>query len=510
MSKARLDLPEPESPVNTTSWSRGNSTLTFFRLCSRAPRTTICGSELAARCFADDERAADFFFAADFFDAVADFLEDDAAVVALLRGAITPDTIGANTCSGTTGGDPSDGSAPTATVTVVNGTVDATARRFPTGVTMVRALAAARWLTWLWMAAVVFVAATRNVDDPLPGDPSGSDTAFRQPTVAWLCVLAVLAVCIFATASLRSRPDRLISPRFALVEGALALGLSVVDGWVFDPGHVFETSQSLATQYPLIAMATLGLTFGPWIAATIGTLIGPAELWAAHLNEFGPWSLRHTFSIVARSIFFAAAGALFGWFGNLLRRVEGEIADRRAKDEVANVLHDTVLQTLALVETRAADSDPDLARAARDADRDLRRFLFGAASRERHTLESRIRAAVERSTAHSDIAVTVNVIDDGCRASEHRQEALANAIGEAVTNAIKHAQADRIVVFAETDDDGEVFASVRDDGVGFDIEATSTGHGLAGSIAGRMRDAGGRSEIVSTPGGGTEVRLWTA
>lgn len=123
-------------------------------------------------------------------------------------------------------------------------------------------------------------------------------------------------------------------PTSAITEGALALILSVLDGWVFDPGHVFETSQSLATQYPLIAMATLGLTFGSWIAAVAGALVGPAELWATELNEFTGWSLRHTFSIIATSIFFAASGALFGWLGDLLRRVEGDIADRRARDEV--------------------------------------------------------------------------------------------------------------------------------------------------------------------------------
>jgi signal transduction histidine kinase len=174
------------------------------------------------------------------------------------------------------------------------------------------------------------------------------------------------------------------------------------------------------------------------------------------------------------------------------------------------VLHDTVLQTLALVEQRAASTDPTLALAARDADRDLRRFLFGAATKERHTLESRIRSTVERVTAHHDGAVTVNVLDDGCRVSPAAQTALAGAVGEAVTNAIKHAAAAHIVVFVETDDDGQVFASIRDDGTGFDHEHVDLGQGLDGSIRQRMIDVGGRSEITSTPGIGTEVRLWTS
>lgn len=359
------------------------------------------------------------------------------------------------------------------------------------------------------MLAVVGVASMRSVEDTMVDDPSGPDTAFRHPVVAWLCVVAVLAVCVVATVWVRRAPGRLISPRFAVTEFSLAVVLSVLDGWVFDPGHVFETSQSLATQYPLVAMATVGLTFGPWIGAALGTLVGPAEWWAARLNDFTDWSLRHTFSIIASSIFFAAAGALFGWLGKLLRRVERQIAQQRARDEVAAVLHDTVLQTLALVETRTGESDPSLASAARRADRDLRRFLFGASNLPADDLEGRVRHAVERSSRDHDITITLNVVDTGCEASIRAQEALAGAVGEAVTNAIKHARADGVVVYVETDDDGEVFATVRDDGVGFDPSTATTGRGIGGSIRARMEQIGGRTEIVSTPGRGTEVRVWT-
>jgi signal transduction histidine kinase len=374
---------------------------------------------------------------------------------------------------------------------------------------MLRALAAARWLTLVWMAGVVLVASTRSVGDPLINDTSGPETAFRHPVVAWMCVAAVLAMCIAATIAIRVAPHVLVTRAFAVAEVALALGISAIDGWVFDPGHVFETSQSLATQYPLIAMATAGLAFGPWIAAGLGALVGPAELWAAELNQFAPWSMRHWFSIVATSLFFAAAGGLFGWLSRLLRRVETQIADQRARDEVALVLHDTVLQTLALVETRTADHDPQLALAARTADRDLRRFLFGAAALPADDLAGRIRHAIERSTRDHDVDVTVNIVDLGCSAGRAAQEAVAGAVGEAVTNSIKHARATSIVVFAETDDDGEVFASVRDDGVGFDPSTVSRGQGLNGSITARMSGVGGRSELASTPGAGTEVRIWT-
>src|ERR1051325_10723783 len=46
VSKARLDLPEPLTPVITVSFPRGISTLTFLRLCTRAPLTLMTSSDI--------------------------------------------------------------------------------------------------------------------------------------------------------------------------------------------------------------------------------------------------------------------------------------------------------------------------------------------------------------------------------------------------------------------------------------------------------------------------------
>ncbi len=209
---------------------------------------------------------------------------------------------------------------------------------FPTAITIARALVAARWLVLLWMVGVVVVSSERD--------------AIEHPLVTWLCVAAVAAAAAWTTWAVRTEPVRLFATPFLVVEASLAIGLSVVDGWVFEPGHVFEVSQSLATQYPLIAVVSIGLARGPIVAGAFGLLIGPAEWAGAVLNEFDDWSARHVVSLVATSLFFAAAGAVFGWQAQLLRQAEADIADRRARDDVARVLHDTVLQTLALVERR--------------------------------------------------------------------------------------------------------------------------------------------------------------
>ncbi len=364
---------------------------------------------------------------------------------------------------------------------------------YPTALTILRAIVVGRWLAWTWMVGIVVF--TR-------------DELVRAPVLAWAAVLAVFALTATSTALLRRRPERLIHLPFVGTEILFAIGLNVVDGFVFEPGHVFGNTQSVATQWPLIAAATVGVAFGPMIAALVGTTIGPAELGGALANEHPRFTTGQVVSLVATSIFFAALGAVFGWQARLLKRVEAEIADRRARDEIGRVMHDTVLQTLALVERRVAASDPELAAAAREADVELRAFLFGSRAIERADLDARVRSVVERTRRGHTTPVTVSVIDDGCGLGSHEQDLVARAIGEAVANALEHAGASRIVVFVETDDHGHVFASVADDGRGFDPTAPRDGHGIDESIVARIESIGGRVSIGSTPEG-TEVCIWT-
>ncbi|MEJ7801020.1 MAG: hypothetical protein WKF60_10890, partial [Ilumatobacter sp.] len=353
---------------------------------------------------------------------------------------------------------------------------------FPTALTILKALVAARWLAWIWMAGIIAFSA---------------DVKVRHPVVGWIAVALTLGLTVSSTILLRRSPERLLHAPFVIADVGFAVGLSVLDGYVFEPLHVFATSQSIATQWPLLAMATVGVAYGPVVAGLSGVLIGPAEWAGAELNDFDAWGTPEVVSIVATSLFFAACGVVFGWQARLLKRVEGEIADRRARDEVGRILHDTVLQTLALVERRSADSDPELATAARQADQDLRAYLFGTVGRVVADLETRVRAEVERVRAGHDTPVTVSVLDDGCRLPDRHQELLARAIGEGVANALEHAVANRIVVYVETDDVGHVFASIDDDGVGFDPATPRTTHGIDESMLARIASIGGRVEITS-------------
>jgi signal transduction histidine kinase len=102
----------------------------------------------------------------------------------------------------------------------------------------------------------------------------------------------------------------------------------------------------------------------------------------------------------------------------------------------------------------------------------------------------------------------VVVAEDVPALSPEGLSAVAGAVGEALTNAGKHGAATRVTVYAEPSDDGGLFCSVKDDGGGYDTASVSDGVGLSGSVRGRMAEVGGRAEVASAPGFGTEVRLW--
>lgn len=358
--------------------------------------------------------------------------------------------------------------------------------------TLLRVLAAVRWLCWVWMAAVV----------------TFSGDALIEPVAAWLLVGISLAVAATATWAVRALPSLLLTRRWLIGEALLALTLSVADGWVFREGHVFVTSQDLGTEWGLVVVMSTALLAGPWVAAALGALFGPARLAAALLNHFDEFDRRHFVAALATTIFYGAAGAISGWLLLLLRRAEAEISHRRARDEVARVMHDTVLQTLALVERRASEIDPELAATARRADRELRSYLFDG-SAPAGSLRQAINDAIQPVVARFDRTPLVNVVDDEEWVDAVRFEAVARAVAEATANALEHSTAGRVVVYAETRERGSIFASVSDDGRGFDVSAPRTRHGIDESIIARMEAIGGGAAIRSGTDG-TEVTLWTA
>jgi signal transduction histidine kinase len=228
----------------------------------------------------------------------------------------------------------------------------------------------------------------------------------------------------------------------------------------------------------------------------------------ANGHTIGPYRGGAWFSILSTLLLYTLAGGVAGYMAELLRRAQDEVAASRARERIARTLHDGVLQTLAVIERRS--DDPQLARLAREQERELREFLFSGNGRHAgDDLGAQLRAAAGRYETAFPGRVDVVVAPDLPRLDAARVEALADAVGEALTNAGKHGAAGRVTVFAEpSDDGGGVVCSVHDDGRGFDLNELREGIGLSRSIRARMVEMGGQAVIESSPGAGTEVRLW--
>jgi signal transduction histidine kinase len=190
-----------------------------------------------------------------------------------------------------------------------------------------------------------------------------------------------------------------------------------------------------------------------------------------------------------------------------LTRIDRHQADQAREDErqrFAAHLHDSVLQTLALVQ-RQANDPVAVARLARRQEHALRAWMAGEAELSGETLSAALRAVVAGVEDEQDVTVEISVIGD--RRLDGAGEALVAAAREALRNAARHAGGAAVFVFAELSTDrAEVF--VRDEGRGFELEHVPTERrGIRDAIIGRMAAVGGRACVESVPGEGTEVAL---
>ncbi|CAN5805429.1 ATP-binding protein [soil metagenome] len=212
------------------------------------------------------------------------------------------------------------------------------------------------------------------------------------------------------------------------------------------------------------------------------------------------------------------------WVAGLWRDLGEERRQRirtQERAEVAAQIHDSVLQTLALIQ-RDPETPKRVAHLARQQERSLRRWLFadgppadpstvGDGALELAdlpappTFGARLRQAAEAVEDATGAAVELVVVGDA--AADARSDALVAAAREAMVNGAVHSGADAVSVFAEAGEQS-ISVFVRDRGRGFDQALVPADRqGLRESVVGRLARVGGRATVVSTPGEGTEVSL---
>lgn len=227
----------------------------------------------------------------------------------------------------------------------------------------------------------------------------------------------------------------------------------------------------LAANDALVALRDLGL-------ALIAAVVGVSML-------FGPWLWR---------------------LGEQLSSERRERIRQEERAELAAHLHDSVLQTLALIQ-RSAHEPKRMVALARRQERELRAWLFDAPTPTEAdlTLSAAVTAVAEEVEALH--AVTVEVVSVGDAPVDDRGRALIAAMREATVNAAKHSGSSAIDVYLEVDD-RDLVAFVRDRGDGFDLAAVPDDRqGIRSSIIDRIERHGGTARVHATPGHGTEVEL---
>ena len=385
----------------------------------------------------------------------------------------------------------------------------------------------------------------------LAGVAAGVAEHLGVPVLRVRAVFAVLAAfggagvlaygLLWAFAPLDRSQDGGVSPRERNQGlGLLLLGIGLVvafgfagglPGWLLWPLAVAAAGAAVVwreadeTRRHRLRAGAGALASGDGRGASVRVLAGVALVVGSFLallaSNASASDLR--FALVAVLAALLGAGLLtLPWWVRMARELHAERADRirsQERAEIAAHLHDSVLQTLALIQ-KQADSSREVRRLARGQERELREWLYGPSGYGRigagpdevdNAAESASTLSAELprlcGEVEDDFAIEVeHVVVGDCELGQ-RQQALLAAVKEALVNAAKHAGVREVSVFAEVEPE-QVSAYVRDRGAGFDPDAVGPDrHGLADSIRARVERNGGGVAVRSRPGEGTEVRM---
>ncbi|MGB7820314.1 MAG: ATP-binding protein, partial [Ornithinibacter sp.] len=327
-----------------------------------------------------------------------------------------------------------------------------------------------------------------------PGQPGGAGaTGLPDERRQWGGVLAVGAALVVLGAVLLtpsvggSMLGSVLLPLFAIAVGAIV-------AW----SNLDETQRSRwlgeGSGAGRAAWLRLGLGFalsagGILVLVTRGRSI--TVVWDALLAAT---------AVLVGALIIAAPWAARLWAD--LRREQVAAARATERADIAAHLHDSVLQTLALIQRQAGDA-PAVTRLARAQERELRSWLYAGPQGSQASL-----AAAVTEVAHEveDLqGVPIDLVVTGDRPHEPHGAALARAMREALLNAVRHGKAP-VTAYVEIGPTG-VSAFVRDRGEGFDLDAVPEDRlGVRQSILGRMERHGGTARVRRMENG-TEVEL---
>jgi signal transduction histidine kinase len=329
-----------------------------------------------------------------------------------------------------------------------------------------------------------------------------------EASVAWVLAASGVAVAVtIGTWFAAKTRDRLGSWWWLATDGAAAFFIGISPG-LAGADDLFYGGMPLSWVLLVVYAHSSFLIGGIAVAVlTVTQLINGA---------LDPDPLSAT-EYVGRILVWVVSALAYGWAMWALRRseqqrivaeqqrdaerVERRLANERA--EIAAQLHDSVLQTLALVQRDAAD-EQTVRSLARKQDLELRNLIDRMGS----PYERSFRAAARRAAAEVEdlhrIRINAAFVGD-CELGADL-EAVIDAAREAMVNSAKHSGVDELALLCEVSPQ-QVTVVIRDRGSGFDTEAVRSDGGLTRSITDRMVRHGGTAAIVSSWGEGTEIEL---
>lgn len=334
---------------------------------------------------------------------------------------------------------------------------------------------------------VVVYAALAALSTAPPADEPPAPATEPRRQIAFGCAVAAALVWLRTVGAW---------PGDALMVPAALVGVASVVVW-----HRAGSASSSADPFERL----LSGRAGP-VRLAVGIVLAAVGL-VALAGGSGAGSLSRAAAALALALG-GAAVAVGPFVGRLMAQVSDEQRQRIRTEERAEVaahLHDSVLQTLALMQ-RSTDDPRRLVLLARRQERELRSWLFdGRVGPAAGTVAGDAEAMA--ADVELDHGVTVDLVVVGDAPADERSGALLAAAREAAVNAAKHAGVDAVHVYVEVEAD-EFVAYVRDTGAGFDRGAVGADRrGIAESIEGRLARVRGVAVLDTSPGAGTEWEL---
>ncbi|MDF2420949.1 PspC domain-containing protein [Trueperella pyogenes] len=324
-------------------------------------------------------------------------------------------------------------------------------------------------------------------------------------------VLYIVLAMVLPRAGVDARKRRLVKPLATGTQPratiAVMLGVFSVLAVLAMIGGVFPLTQwVLPIVLVLIGGAIAWSVQGRWanLALAVGLLVAGMGGVIAIGNLSGGSHLK---TAVGAGLAVLATVAFVTYPSQMRSRIYAEeqkaqLIREETRADIAAHLHDSVLQTLALIRSRADDADA-VRLLARQQEAELRDYLYSDRGDETSVAAVLTRRARDIEATYG---AEIDVVITGDTQISAKTQAVIDAAGEALTNACKHGSSP-ISVYAELGEGIDVW--VRDRGEGFDMGAIGEDRrGIRHSIYGRMERVGGHVNVRSPlPSGGTEVHI---